>query len=62
MMCDPCHQHPNAREIADLLALGLMRAAARKSSRISPHTGESSLDLTPAKSGHPTRIGSEKPE
>jgi hypothetical protein len=47
-------------EVAEILAAGLMRAIARKSSRISPPAGESSLDFTPIESGHPTQIGSEK--
>jgi hypothetical protein len=39
-------------EIAEILAAGLMRALAKKSSQISPFTGETSLDISPSKSGH----------
>lgn len=49
-------------EVAEILAAGLMRAIARKSSRISPPPRESSLDFTPTESGHPTRAGSENCE
>lgn len=49
-------------EIAEILAAGLMRAEARKSSRNSSALGESSLDFTPAKSGHPTLNRSERLE
>ena len=41
-------------EIAEILAAGLMRLMARKSSPISADLGESSLDLSAAESGHPT--------
>jgi hypothetical protein len=40
-------------EIGEILAAGLMRALARKSSQIPPSSGETSLDISPAKSGHP---------
>jgi len=40
-----------AAEVAELLALGLTRLMARKSSEFSPHTGESSLHSSPAQSG-----------
>ena len=43
-------------EIAEILAAGLMRLEARKSSQISADTGESSLDFSPAESGHPTPV------
>jgi hypothetical protein len=43
-------------EIAEILAAGLMRLMARKSSPISAENGESSLDLSAAESGHPTAI------
>jgi hypothetical protein len=43
-------------EIAEILAVGLMRVAARKSSPISADPGESSLDLSAAESGHPTPV------
>ncbi len=39
-------------EIADILAAGLMRSVARKSSQISPVSAENSLDISPTKSGH----------
>jgi hypothetical protein len=39
-------------EIADLLAAGLVRLHARKSSRFSAHNGESSLDCLGTQSGH----------
>lgn len=41
-------------DIAEILAAGLMRVMARKSSQISPITREVSLDISPAESGHPT--------
>jgi len=43
-------------EIAEMLAVGLMRLMARKSSPISADPGESSLDLSAAESGHPTPV------
>ena len=43
-------------EIAEILAAGLMRLVARKSSPISADPGESSLDLSAAESGHPTPV------
>ena len=49
-------------EVAAMLALGLIRLQAPKSSQISPDRGESSLDISPAKSGHPARVGREKRE
>jgi hypothetical protein len=39
-------------EIAEILAAGLMRAFARKSSLISANPEESSLHISPAESGH----------
>ena len=39
-------------EIADILAAGLIRLRARKSSQISADHGESSLDFSPDQSGH----------
>lgn len=47
-------------EVGAILAAGLMRAVARKSSQISAQIGESSLDFTATESGHPTQSGSEK--
>jgi hypothetical protein len=40
-------------ELAEILALGLMRLLARKSSELSAQGGESSLDFTGKQSGHP---------
>jgi hypothetical protein len=45
-------------EIGQILALGLIRLHARKSSPISPDRGDSLVDLSPKRSGHadaPTR-------
>jgi hypothetical protein len=39
-------------EIADILAAGLMRLRARKSSPLSRDHGESSLDFSPNQRGH----------
>jgi hypothetical protein len=39
-------------EIADILAAGLIRLSARKSSALSCDHGESSLDFSPDQSGH----------
>jgi hypothetical protein len=39
-------------EIAEILAAGLMRLRARKSSPLSRDPGESSLDFSPDQSGH----------
>ncbi|WP_170300885.1 hypothetical protein [Rhodoplanes serenus] len=39
-------------EIADILAAGLVRLRARKSSRVSDDQGESSLDFSPDRRGH----------
>jgi hypothetical protein len=39
-------------EIADILVAGLMRLRARKSSALSDHRGESSLDYSPDQRGH----------
>jgi hypothetical protein len=39
-------------EIAEILALGLMRVRARQSSQLSRHRGESSLDCVAHPSGH----------
>jgi hypothetical protein len=54
--------HPNhisaperLAEIAEILATGLMRLMARKSSHLSPHCGESSLDCAAHQSGHADR-------
>ena len=45
-------------ELGELLAAGLMRLRARKSSRLSANLGDSSVDFPPERSGHaaaPTR-------
>ena len=39
-------------EIAEILAAGLMRLKARKSTPLSAHSGESSLDCPAHQSGH----------
>jgi len=39
-------------EVADILAAGLIRLKARKSSRLSADLGESRLDFTAPQSGH----------
>jgi len=39
-------------EIAEILAVGLMRLRARQSSSLSPESGESSLDYSGHQSGH----------
>jgi hypothetical protein len=41
-------------EIAEILAAGLTRLAARKSSPESADSGERLLDFSPDRSGHPT--------
>ena len=43
-------------EIGAILAAGLMRLAAPKSSPESADGGESSLDFLPNQSGHPTPV------
>jgi hypothetical protein len=42
-------------EVAEILAAGLMRLQARKSSSISATCGDISLDISATESGHPTR-------
>jgi hypothetical protein len=51
---DPDRLTPAERlnEIAEILATGLMRLNLRKSSPLSPHNGESSLDCPAHQSGH----------
>jgi hypothetical protein len=39
-------------EIAEILAMGLMRLRARKSSHLSRDSGESLLDFSPDQRGH----------
>lgn len=46
-------------ELAEILAAGLMRLEARKSSRMSEEFGESSLHFTPDQSGHATDVSLE---
>lgn len=46
-------------ELAEILAAGLMRLEARKSSRMSSVSGESSLHFTPDQSGHATDVSLE---
>lgn len=48
-------------EIGEILAAGLMRAVARKSSGISYASGERSLHFLPDQSGDPPKVGPEKP-
>jgi hypothetical protein len=54
---------PTAREriaeIAEILAAGLMRLRARKSSQISPDLGEISLDILARQSGPDAHIARE---
>lgn len=45
-------------EIAEILAAGLMRLQARKSSHLSPTRGESSLDYAAHQSSHADRLTS----
>jgi hypothetical protein len=51
---DPCHMTAAERldEIAEILATGLIRLRARKSSPLSRDGGESSLDFSPHRRGH----------
>ena len=51
---NPAHLSPTERldEIAEILAAGLMRLRARKSTPLSPDCGESSLDCPGHQSGH----------
>jgi hypothetical protein len=46
-------------EIAEILATGLMRLRARKSSQISPDCGEISLDILADQSGPDPKIAGE---
>jgi hypothetical protein len=46
-------------EIAEILAAGLMRLNARKSSALSAHRGESSLDYAAHQSSHADRLTSD---
>lgn len=44
-------KHDHLNEIADMLAIGLMRLRTRQSSELSPHARESSLDCAARQSG-----------
>jgi hypothetical protein len=52
MASHTCRDH--VVEIAEILAAGLMRVLARKSSGVCTASGESPLDIPATKSGHPT--------
>ena len=60
-----CMLHESATErlgeIAEILAAGLMRLEARKSSRKYPEIGESSLHFTPDQSGDAPPCSAEVP-
>ncbi len=43
-------------EIAEILAAGLMRLVASKSTPNSADTGDSLLDFSPSESGHPAQL------
>lgn len=53
---DPSGSKERIREIGEILAVGLMRVLAGKSSGQMAVSGESSLDLSAIKSGHPTPV------
>ena len=53
---DSGSQGEHLDEIAEILAAGLMRVVAQKSSPISADTEESSLDFSATESGHPTPV------
>ena len=57
----PESMQPTGRlaEICDILAAGLMRLHARKSSLFSTEKGESFLDFAGYQSGHPNVLGPE---
>lgn len=48
-------------EIAEILAVGLMRLRAAKSSELCTEAGESSLDFTATESSHAETTDPEKP-
>lgn len=52
----PLDPKSRVSEIAEILATGLMRLMARKSSQISATIRESSLDFSATESGHPTPV------
>jgi hypothetical protein len=45
--------HIRLSEIAEILAAGLIRALARKSSEVCVRSGENPLHIPPGQSGHP---------
>lgn len=51
-----CEARERIAELADILAAGLMRVLAPKSSGLSTDGGESSLHLSPPKSGDPSPL------
>lgn len=53
---NPARMTPDERlaELADILARGVIRLRARKSSYLSPDRGESSVDFSPDQRSHPT--------
>ena len=50
------HADERPTEIAEILAVGLQRALAPKSSEVCGHGGESSLHILPDQSGHPAPV------
>jgi hypothetical protein len=59
MMTPRTHPENSAKhlsEISEILAAGLMRLMARKSSQISTDTGDVSLDFSATESAHPTSV------
>jgi hypothetical protein len=57
----PIEERHHLAEVSELLALGLMRLQARKSSPKSADRGEVSLHSSPVESGH-AAPGNEEPE
>ena len=56
MDVDSSDAHERIVEIAKIFAAGLMRLSARKSSAKTGAVGESSLDFSPNRSGHPNPV------
>jgi hypothetical protein len=54
--------HNRLAEIAEILAIGLQRALARKSSEVCADCGESSLHILPGQSVHPTPVDRRTPD
>jgi len=54
--CSPINVFDRLAEIGAILAAGLQRLHARKSSTLVAHAGESSLHNSPAKSGHEPEV------